>query len=271
MIRRVGRTLCVTRPPLIPTLVSCKLERSLDEAVDTENDLLLALTPFWKNQNAFWSSSDVRDIRNLGYTYPEFQGLDMNNKDAVRSSILDAVNRLYGPGSPPMQRRGLDVVDLDLVDGDNAATHGHSAHSRRHRELARRARYTDLFKGKYSDWTVRVSFNHHEVGQSFSVLFFLDEIPSDPQEWLVSPHLVGAHHAFVYGNPGGECSTCSDDEDMVEEGFVPLNPWIAEHSGLGSFDAHLVEPFLTDRLQWRVQKVGVEFVCATVRNFDQNV
>jgi len=83
-------------------------------------------------------------------------------------------------------------------------------------------------------------------------LFFLDEVPQDPQEWLVSPHLVGAHHAFVYD--GGDAFTANMAKMDMVEGFVPLNPWIADHSGLGSFDAHLVEPFLTDRLQWRVQK-----------------
>jgi len=173
--------------------------------------------------------------------------LDMNNKDAVKKSILQAVNRLYGPGSPPMHKR-----DVDAAVHAHGLGHGHS-NSRRHHELARRAKYADLFKGSYSDWTARVLFKRHELGQSFSILFFLDEVPKDPQDWLVSPHLVGAHHAFVH-SMASACPTCPQRMDTVEEGFVPLNPWIAEHSGLGSFESHLIEPFLTKRLQWRVQK-----------------
>ena len=38
-----------------------------------------------------------------------------------------------------------------------------------------------------------------------------------------------------------------------------LNCAIAQHSGLGSLEPNALEPYLTDNLQWRVQKVFSSF------------
>ena len=38
----------------------------------------------------------VRDWRTLGYTYPEFVGLDFSDAAAVRAAIGKIVNQLYG-------------------------------------------------------------------------------------------------------------------------------------------------------------------------------
>ena len=39
------------------------------------------------------------------------------------------------------------------------------------------------------------------------------------------------------------------------KGFVHLNQGIAKHSGLASLETNVVEPYLTNNLNWRVQKV----------------
>lgn len=182
----------------------------------------------------------MRNFQALGYTYPEFAGLDMNNKQAVSKSISQKVAQLYGP---KRGRRSLE--DIPHI-GD---VHAH-ANSRRHRQLAQRSRLDQMWKGKFSDWSARIAFKRHELGRSFSVCLFLGDVPEDPNEWLVSKNLVGARHAFVHGmgNQGGD--------DVVEEGFIPFNPWLAEYTGLPSFAADLVAPFLTQKLQWRVIQVS---------------
>ena len=106
--------------------------------------------------------------------------------------------------------------------------------------------------GQYSDWTARVTFDRTEVGRSFSVVFFLGSVPEDSSTWLTCPQFVGAHHAFVHS---AQCARCSQDK-VMEEGFVSLNPAIADKSTFGSFLSELVAPWLKNELQWRVRAVS---------------
>lgn len=103
------------------------------------------------------------------------------------------------------------------------------------------------------EWTARVEFKKYELGSSFSVFLFLGSVPEDPEEWHVSSHFVGAHHAFV-NTAMQRCANCRTQSDLLEEGFVHLNHAIVTHSGLGSLDPEAVEPYLTKELHWRVQK-----------------
>jgi tyrosinase len=109
------------------------------------------------------------------------------------------------------------------------------------------------------DWTARVEFKKYELGSSFSVLIFLGQVPENPREWRVSPSYVGGHHAFV-SSAASRCANCNNQQDLVIEGFVHLNRAIAQHSGLPSLDPDVVEPYLTNNMHWRVQKVFSSFL-----------
>ncbi|KAK0193825.1 hypothetical protein F5146DRAFT_1032717 [Armillaria mellea] len=98
------------------------------------------------------------------------------------------------------------------------------------------------------DWTVRIRANGHELNGSFSVLIFLDDVPDDPHLWRSSSSYVGGHSAFV--------SSIPDQQPATTQGFVHLSNWIAEKTRLGSFDPSVVEPYLKDKLSWRVQMAG---------------
>ncbi|PBK75696.1 hypothetical protein ARMSODRAFT_1079899 [Armillaria solidipes] len=98
------------------------------------------------------------------------------------------------------------------------------------------------------DWTVRIRLNAHELNGSYSVLIFLGDVPDDPHLWMSSPSYVGGHSAFV--------SSTVDQPAVITQGFVHLSSWIAEKSGLGSFDPSVVEPYLKDKLSWRAQMAG---------------
>jgi tyrosinase len=195
------------------------------------------LTPWWKSGTEYWKSNELTNIQSLGYTYPEFVGLDMNNKDAVNKTISQKVAQLYGPkGTHHGRSLGGDLSHLQ-----NVPSH---SHSRRHKQLAKRGRLAQLLKGEFSDWAAQIRFDRHEAGQSFSVCLFLGDVPEDPSQWLVSPNLVGSRNAFVHSTKGGRASE--------EIGFIPINPWIAENTSLLSFAAELVKPLLIKSLQWRV-------------------
>jgi len=107
------------------------------------------------------------------------------------------------------------------------------------------------------EWTARVEFKKYELGTSFSVLIFLGQVPQNPREWRISPNYVGGHHAFV-NSAAGSCANCSNQQDLVTEGFVHLNHAIVQHSGLGSLEPNVVEPYLTHNLHWKVQKSNGE-------------
>jgi tyrosinase len=55
-----------------------------------------ALTPFWNGQQTFWPSAVLKDTTKLGYSYPEFNGLDLGDTNAVKIAISNRVNQLYG-------------------------------------------------------------------------------------------------------------------------------------------------------------------------------
>jgi len=53
------------------------------------------LTPFWNTDSTFWSSVGLETHNRLNYSYPEFKGLDINDKPGVRDHIDAAVRKLY--------------------------------------------------------------------------------------------------------------------------------------------------------------------------------
>lgn len=90
-----------------------------------------ALTPFYASSNGtFWNSDMIRDINNLGYTYPEMAGISLSNTTSILSgqaSVAAAITRLYGtysvnrininskrslhpPGPEKYQRKGFSYA-----------------------------------------------------------------------------------------------------------------------------------------------------------------
>ena len=194
----------------------------------------------------------------LGYTYPEFNGLDLGNQDAVRTRIAQVVNDLYGPS-----RRGRSIFSpvMNLAtSAPQAAMAKSSSQPSGESDDEPDVPVTisggeGAAPGGYWEWTARIRFKKYALGCSFSVLLFLGEVPEDPAEWRMSPNYAGAHHAFVNSAPQ-RCANCRRQAELVIEGFVHLNEAIASHSGLGTFDPDAVKPYLQENLHWRVQKVS---------------
>ncbi|KAF9473594.1 tyrosinase [Pholiota conissans] len=234
-------------------------------------DVQTPLTPFSNTETTFWASSETTDTTKLGYTYPEFNGLDLGNAQAVKQAIGNAVNRLYGSsvfgsfaaattsavGAGNVASLAAGVPLEKAAAPEPAAAHQapvrvtaveHHAEPPVHVS----AGGSPLPHGFY-DWTARIEFKKYEFGSSFSVLLFLGPVPEDPEQWLVSPNFVGAHHAFV-NSAAGHCANCRNQGDIVVEGFVHLTKYISQHAGLPSLNPEVVEPYLTKELHWRVLK-----------------
>ncbi|KAI0667738.1 tyrosinase [Trametes maxima] len=236
---------------------------------------LTPLTPFWQSSSAFWTSRATEGVSpvQLGYSYPEFNGLNLNDPNAVRIHIARVVNTLYGGQifSRFPSPSGLAVGDSKPVvspsEDATATTPTYTSSDGTAQGLASQgsneARTDDravpttkalspsagLSPARLLEWAVRIQVKHYELGGSFSVLLYLGAVPENPDEAWTSPNYVGAHHAFVNGVPE-QCSNCTDQADLVIEGFVHLNEAIAKHSRLGSFEPNVVKPYLSKELNW---------------------
>jgi tyrosinase len=203
---------------------------------------------------------------NLKYSYPEFNGLTPGNTSANRIAIANYIERQYGDGgfsrfqtTSLLAQPAADdaqateaVADVQSADADVHPFRSrggplHTAHKPEHGKEAPSVLY---------DWTARIHFKKYELGESCAVLIFVGDVPEDPSHWRTCPSLCGSHHAFV-NTEASQCDNCRDQADIVVEGFVHLNSYIAEKSGLSSYDPSVVTPYLKDNLHWRIQAVRV--------------
>ena len=235
------------------------------------------LTPFRNTQSTFWTSAESAGPHKLGYTYPEFNDIDLGNQEAVKVHITHIVEKLYGGSSgggrifapaanvAATAREKEAPVHIDSVASTKPAAsapaqtlvpRGIAAQDDEpQRQVTFGEMPTSSIAGDYRDWTVCVHVKKYEVGGSFSVLLFLGAVPVNLTRWRQSPHYAGAHHAFVNSTPQ-RCANCRRQGNMVIEGFVHLNEAIARLSRLNSFDPTAVKPYLQENLQWRVLKVS---------------
>ena len=181
-----------------------------------------ALSPFPDSQETFWTSNGSADTTRLGYTYPEFEGLNMNDPIAVRKAIAEIIVNLYPPSY-------LSVTGSTTTTGP-------------------------VLRDSIWAWSARVRVKQSELDRSFQVLVFLGNVPEDPNEWSGAPSYVGSFSAFV--NAAAElCANCQNQLDAITEGYVHLENAIVRNGTGYPLDPDRVEPYLKNSLDWRVQMV----------------
>ncbi|KAI1794979.1 photo-regulated tyrosinase [Ganoderma leucocontextum] len=200
-------------------------------------DARTPLFPFPNSQDTYWTSHGSTDTARLRYTYPEFDGLDMNDRDAVQKHIGEIVSKLY---TPRYLATSLSPADQPAAAGTAVPT------------------TTTTTPGAHDcnltiwEWSARVRAKQSELAHSFHVLIFLGSVPEDPREWASAPTYVGAFSAFVNGS-AARCANCQVLTDVVTEGYVHLDDVLSRNSRVCSFDPCDVRPYLKDDLDWRVQ------------------
>ncbi|KAI0631930.1 tyrosinase [Trametes polyzona] len=242
------------------------------------------LTPFRSTEHTFWTSREtvVPCPSQLGYSYPEFNGLDLNDIAAVAHHIAGVVNSLYAPQrlrhyllprvaksskrltvdweEVPLARsvalddsEDLDeayaVVEVPVVDADDVIAGYLALFPKPPSIQSRRSQSRHMW-----EWSVRVRVKKYEVGRGFAVLVFLGRVPDDPRDWYAAPTYVGAHHAFV-NSAQQRCVSCRRRAGALIEGFVHLNDALAKHAAFHSMEPEIVKPYLRRKLSWRVRKI----------------
>jgi tyrosinase len=238
-----------------------------------------ALTPFWNSQSGFWASSGTTATSNLYYSYPEFNGLDLGNADAVQVAIGNYIQQQYGGGQFSLKSAvpGVNLLAQPPAAAPApakapapAAPQGHVQAALAAVSSSVKSAAADVAHRVHShgsptqaptvvhDWAVRIHAKKYELGHSYMVLIFLGEVPADPSQWRSAPSFIGIHVTFV-NTEAEQCANCREQAEVVAEGFVHLNGAIAKRSNLSSFEPSVVAPYLRDNLHWRVQSVRVPF------------
>ena len=104
------------------------------------------------------------------------------------------------------------------------------------------------------DWFIRIRVKKFQLGQSFTVLFFLGSVPEHVDQWRLSPHLIGSYSEFVNSDPE-HCANCRDSASIITEGFIDLDDSL-ERLGFAHKSEQEIETHLQHELHWRIQKVS---------------
>jgi tyrosinase len=227
----------------------------INSTVDASTDL----TPFRMQSPGFWASSMTTSTSKLGYTYPEFNGLDLGDANKVRAAIATKVDQLYG--DTVFGASFHSAVDVQPIASESttvsAFMRGGQDNADQSPDPSSEPLQPEVSSVTLDDWVARVRVKKYELDSSFSILFFLGgstDAPEDVSDWRLSPGYVGGHHVFV-NTAAEQCSNCRTQRELVVEGYVHLNRAIARNAPtLGSFEPADIVPYLKENLQWRAQK-----------------
>ncbi|KAF2012125.1 Di-copper centre-containing protein [Aaosphaeria arxii CBS 175.79] len=194
-------------------------------------DANTALTPFRKDdQGNFWSSSDVRWITTLGYTYPEF-----NDLTDGAATLVSRVNSLYGPrATSQLGNFKARAVSVPLhTREDNKGVAGAAAFS---------------YNRKYD---LNIKARKFGFDGSITVYVFLGDAPSSGSDtWAKEPSFLGM--AGILSQKG---SSDKQQPNVDAHCVVPLTAALeskAHSKELSSFKEKDVEEYLKKNLKWRV-------------------
>ncbi|KAH7099392.1 hypothetical protein BKA62DRAFT_758658 [Auriculariales sp. MPI-PUGE-AT-0066] len=100
------------------------------------------------------------------------------------------------------------------------------------------------------EWNLHIRSNEHELGQSYSAVFFLGPVPASPSQWRTSDKMLGMHVSHTFS---GDVPV---ERDTEIESFIPLQRALKRLSGLDSLTPEYVVPYLRETLRWGVQKAN---------------
>ncbi|KAL9609507.1 MAG: hypothetical protein Q9167_005724 [Letrouitia subvulpina] len=190
-------------------------------------DINTLLTPFHSDDSgALHTSLTARSTRSFGYTYPEIVDWGVNATQ-LTANVKARLNALYNPSSSFGRRS---------TTSDRGSNRGSGGR-----------RFPN---GMNRQWFINIRMDKSAVTSSFFVHFFLGSVPVDPTGWSFAPNLVGTHSVldatiFTAANTGPATALY---------GQIPLNHALLD-SGIHHLGPQSVVPFLTSRLNWRLQRM----------------
>lgn len=207
------------------------------------------LTPFYIFEDGtFWDSDMARFTTTFGYAYADTDPTLLRGESHA-ASLNRKITTWFGSSSP---------VGLRHTSGQSG-TISKGSWTSGGRTFGLKAskpnvkpngvdppRNVIINNGQYTEWMVNVQVNAGALDGSFSIHFYLGEMPSDCRKWD-TPNEVGSVDFFTMRGMSGHASKVS--------GSLPLTSALVKMVGVGSLE-HLkpkaVEPLLRHALNFRV-------------------
>lgn len=208
-----------------------------------------ALTPFRRNETAFWTSNMVRNHEVFGYTYEEV--VNKSHEDTA-----SWVNKLYTAYSPiamhssqhqPSAETRLTEHRVQTIEGHELEMAPDNFFSAMHSGLSHQA----VFRGQtFIDWAANICAEKGAYETSYSVYLFWGNVPDDVLSWPVANNLVGS--LGVFGMPSMLPGYISGQQ---VSGMVPLTSRIMRKIYQGDVKSlHVADAagYLRSRLKFAV-------------------
>ncbi|CAM1509015.1 Fc.00g027540.m01.CDS01 [Cosmosporella sp. VM-42] len=261
-------------------------------ATGADEGLHTPLAPFYKDEDNFWDSDDVRKTRTFGYAYPETKSWNFSNPADYRADIERQLNNLYPSGSLATMivanKEGDDkpeallrtrakklsqvkavappstaITALSLIQADSATESNLPIDlapiNVPNIEVPNDRSLTNLAKdGTYLEWLLNIKAQKHALGGEYLVHVFLGTVPPEESTILypVSPYHVGTF-APLGQSEATACGKCQRDQAAGTEitGQIPLTISLAERYFAGwlpSLSEVDVIKYLQENLHWEV-------------------
>ncbi|KXN93237.1 Polyphenol oxidase 2 [Leucoagaricus sp. SymC.cos] len=188
------------------------LDITMNLATGTNVTQDIPLTPFYTSKDRAWTSANLADTSQPGYSCPEFDKLVGGSKEHIRYPIDDFVDKHYG------SRRLPGLAQAVTNPGFTSQV------------------YADELE--MLDWVIHVTFRKFELNDSSTILFYLGTDGGDTHQ---SENYAGTINTFHELTPE-TCANCKNNKDMAQQGFIHLDQYIARDKG--SFEPNAVMEYL---------------------------
>ena len=212
----------------------------------TTVDANYGLVPFWKDENTFWTSEQVRNNDVFGYAYPETQYWNFLTDEEWRNDVRGTIQKLY-PSSARATftnaiARGSDLSHL--VEEGNT----------------------------FVDWAIEAKASAKEMPASFKAHFSLvGDFSSDKSievgmwaRMTTGDHDKGAWKDHQRARREKRHSTMDQSLSNTQSLTSDLLTQIAD-SKLESLDPTVVVPYLKRHLTWNVFAVHHGLSCSLIQ------
>lgn len=196
------------------------------------------LYPFSRTASGpLYTSDDVRNINQLGYTYPEIRSWGKSaaqNSDDVRA----AIQALYDPNNLLSKRQSRNGKRGPAAPGGVVPPLDPSK---------------GMVDGKYKQWALNIEVNKFARDNSYTVYFFMGPPVGAPADWLGDANLVASYPCLRPQN-GTQVPA-----DLKIYGRIPLTRSILEAVDDGTIENLQPEqttPYLQKQLQWRLADIN---------------
>lgn len=182
----------------------------------------------------------MRDVKTMGYTYPELQN------GGSPASVKKAVNKLYGPSAGRTIKRRSQAKrttgSIEALGNVVMRAFGRSLSSP----------YEDDAADTYTEWIANLRVAQDALDSTFFIYVFLGDFKEDAACWSYDPNLVGKHGVF------NSSPDPAKRHDLIVTGTIPLTRTLRRRAAEGKLDLKdekCVTDYLKANLHWRVTNV----------------